>query len=168
LRALSTFSITKRSSWLKQLANKNKIKDMNVLDYGSGTGSHGISCLYAGAAHVDFLDVDGPLRRFAEWRVEKRQFKNYRFLNHNDPVVESHYDLVVCLDVMEHLADPFGAIKTIHRSLKTKSLLALNVSVRHKSSVGHFKHSIEAWDAKGLPFLSRNFTKISNFMWKKK
>lgn len=43
--------------------------------------------------------------------------------NNKSIIPNKHYDFVVCTEVLEHVDDPFGAVREMHRILKNEGLL---------------------------------------------
>jgi hypothetical protein len=97
----------------------------SALDYGCGSGSDGLSLLEHGI-EVTFMDYEGPLTRYLEWRLERRHLaRRLRFVG-EDAVPEA--DLVYSLDVFEHLPEPETMAEVLAR--KTRKLLVYNVLFR--------------------------------------
>jgi len=161
LRTLMFTSVVRRGHYFKD----TKHKDKTCLDYGSGVGTHTIVLLERGN-YVDMMDINGPLLRFAHSRVLKRGYKTN--ILYSDAVLQDdHYDIVVCLDVLEHVYDPYSELVRLHKAMKKNAILILEVSLKVKESSGHFKNSIDVWESKGLAFLRKHFTRQSNTRWVK-
>lgn len=161
LKTLSIASVDKRSKYLLQLSKRVRLKGKRVLDFGCGTGAHGIFCAQMGA-EVDFLDIDGPLRKFAEWRAKKRNL-NAKFMGPGN--LQETYDVIICLDVLEHLASPSVAFVELDKHLKRGGYMLLEVSNMIKPSSGHFSKSILDWN-KNKKALLKGYKKISNLLVK--
>lgn len=79
---------------------------------------------YAGAAaffcqvQIETLDIDSSAAATytADLCVENR-----------DIIQEGHFDFVVCTEVLEHVLDPFAAVKEIHRILKLGGIAFVSV-----------------------------------------
>jgi SAM-dependent methyltransferase len=168
LRTLSTLTVERRSSYIKDLEkNIGGFKDKRILDYGCGVGSHGIYCSQKGAI-VDLLDVDGPLYNYAKWRVTNRKIKINSFFYPDSILCKNMYNAVICLDVLEHIADPIASFNSISDSLVTDGLLSLEVSSMVKPTSGHFSQSVHSWQRNGNALVSKNFYKINNYLFRKK
>jgi 2-polyprenyl-3-methyl-5-hydroxy-6-metoxy-1,4-benzoquinol methylase len=168
LRTCSALTITRRSKYILELVTKiGKLEQQHVLDYGCGVGSHGIFCAELGAT-VDFLDVDGPLFDYAKWRIAKRNLKVGKYLYPESKLTAAHYDAILCLDVLEHVADPAGTLSNIACALKTNGYLLLEVSTIVKPTSGHFSQSIERWKKHGAVVLRNKFFRISKNLFYKK
>jgi len=166
LKTLSAFSVTRRGFMIKQI--ENYITNWNskvILDFGCGVGTHGI--YFASRCNiVDLLDVKGPLRDYAEWRCKNRKL-NVNILDQDTELEKDKYDIVICLDVLEHIADPVLAFNRIIQSLKSNGLLLLEVSSMIKPTSGHFTKSINIWKQHGVPLLNSCFSMLQTFLYKK-
>jgi SAM-dependent methyltransferase len=84
---------------------------MRILEVGCGTGSN-IAMLQQ-FGEVDAIEPDDGARAFAERRSGLTIKGGYL---PDVPLADGHYDLIVLLDVLEHIPDDQGAL----RSLKSK------------------------------------------------
>jgi len=141
-------------------------KDKVCLDFGSGVGTHAIALLENGNS-VDMLDVPGELLDFAGKRISSRGYEVLSYHN-NKELVDNHYDIVVCTDVLEHVESPLKELKRIHKTMKTGGLLHLLVSCMRKPSSGHFDSSIDEWIKEGKNYVKENFEKEGATIWRKK
>ena len=150
LRAFSRFIVTKRAPLVKEAAARAApLQNKRVLDFGCGVGSHGIYFLESGAASVDFLDVNGPALRFAKWRLQQRQYPGEFVIRYPANALPSDtYDVVLAIDVMEHLAEPVKALRGIAKAIRKGGLLVLQVGMHLSPHQGHFKRSHFKWLAK--------------------
>lgn len=168
LRTLSTFAITRRGKFISNACHvMGALKGKVALDYGCAVGTHGIQLAQLGM-HVDFLDVDGPLLDYAKYRIKNRKITNFKILHPDSPIPENHYDIVVCMDVLEHIANPVPPFIAMMRSMKRGSILCLEVSQMVKPTSGHFSKCIDAWNKKGLPILKHNFKPLQTNIFVKR
>lgn len=116
---------------------------LRVLDYGSGVAAYSLALAEAGCV-VTLLDVEGELSEFALWRFQRRGFP-VRFLSHADPLPSVSFDLVLCLDVLEHLLRPMEAIRRIHEALAEQGHLLLSFPDEWGHGYGHIKEAHEDW-----------------------
>jgi 2-polyprenyl-3-methyl-5-hydroxy-6-metoxy-1,4-benzoquinol methylase len=100
-----------------------------VLDFGGGIGSHALAA--AALPQVEavwFVDLNPHNRAFVQQRAEQlglgHRLRTFRDLE--DPALPARFDTVVCLDVLEHLADPAGQLHTFHRRLQPEGTALLN------------------------------------------
>lgn len=91
----------------------------------------------AGAAVLDIGARDGGLRRFLPEGVKYQgidiapEFAGadvlIRDVSQGIPFPDGSYDFVFCIEVLEHVPNPFGTLGEIHRVLKPGGVLILSV-----------------------------------------
>ena len=81
-----------------------------LLDYGCGIGSDGLRLLDVGL-HVEFADFANPSVDYLRWRLRRRGLSAP--VHDVDGDVPSHFDVVYCFDVIEHVEDPMAFLNTL-------------------------------------------------------
>lgn len=122
-----------RALYFKDMLKKLQVKDMDtILDAGSGIGAY--TC-YLGAffprAFVDGLEIDREKVKFCE-RFVKEQYKtsNVHFFYGNlekDKLKENTYNLIISVDVLEHVNYPVEVLQKFYKALKPKGFLYIHV-----------------------------------------
>jgi SAM-dependent methyltransferase len=108
----------------------------------------------AGAAVLDVGARDGGLRRFLPDRITYQgidiapEFAGPEVLiqdvSRGLSFSDEAYDFVFCIEVLEHVPNPFGTLSEIHRVLKPRGVLILSVPNPY-----HFKEII--WNLLRIP-----------------
>jgi len=98
------------------------------LDFGSGVGSGALLFARAGI-EMTLADISTTLLDFARWRFTRRGLAA-RFLDLNDaPLPNSGFDMVLAMDVFEHLVDPVETVERLRRALRPGGLLFARIQV---------------------------------------
>jgi len=136
-----------------------------VLDFGAGLGSSTMWMLTRGAESIDYLDLPGVLQDFAQWRArEHRVYDSINWINSLDGY-EGKYDLIVAIDVLEHLPDLAEWLPKLANCLKDGGVLFChNEFDKHNGVYPQHYEWGEIW-----PQLcaSSGLEKESQFVWRK-
>lgn len=96
-----------------------------VLDIGCDVGTFGAALRREGmAAQVEGIELSAAAKE-----AEKVLDRVYRVdLSHSrEGLPESAYDLVLCLDVLEHMQDPWEALRRTHALLRREGTLVVSL-----------------------------------------
>ena len=77
--------------------------------------------------HVFFVDINETNRNFVEYRAKKLGVeKKLTFCKTIKDTQIIKFDTIICLDVLEHLADPASQIKIFNEFMDSKSIALFN------------------------------------------
>jgi SAM-dependent methyltransferase len=127
IKAVEYDALIQTMTTIQDARNRGSMKDMKILDYGGGVGGfvrylndHGIDAeLHDGGYGMQFAASHGVKVRPSLDDVADR------------------YDVVVAIEVLEHINDPHAAFDTIHRVMKPDGLLLFTTGnlARHRGDV---------------------------------
>ena len=98
------------------------------MDFGGGIGTHALAnAMSSKVKHVFFVDINQTNRNFVEYRAKKLGVeKKITFCKKIQDTQILKFDTVVCLDVLEHLADPASQISIFSEIMDSNSIALLN------------------------------------------
>ena len=99
-----------------------------VLDFGGGIGTHALAnAMSSKVEHVFFVDINETNRNFVEYRAKKLGVeKKLTFCKTIKDSKILKFDTIICLDVLEHLADPSSQIEIFNEIMDTNSIALFN------------------------------------------
>ena len=99
-----------------------------VLDFGGGIGTHALAnAMSSKVEHVFFIDINETNRNFVKYRAKELGVeKKLSFFKTIEDTQISTFDTVVCLDVLEHLADPSSQIEVFNKFMDCNSIALFN------------------------------------------
>lgn len=111
---------------------------MRVLDFGAASGAL-VAQLRGAAAMVDGFEVAEAARRYA---VSRRGISLFGSVA---DIPDAAYDLVILIEVIEHLTDLWGTLRRVHAALKPGGLLFVTtpnrLSWRARIEGGHWREA---------------------------
>ncbi len=99
-----------------------------VLDFGGGIGTHALAnAMSSKVEHVFFVDINDTNRNFVKFRANELGVeKKISFCKTIKDAETSKFDTIVCLDVLEHLADPSFQIEIFNEIMDCNSIALFN------------------------------------------
>ena len=128
LADLAAWHITSKDYISDTLKLQQRFSRDLVLDFGGGIGTHALAnAMSSKVEHVFFVDINETNRKFVEYRANELGVdKKITFCNKIQDTQISKFDTVICLDVLEHLADPATQIKIFNEIMDYDSFALFN------------------------------------------
>jgi len=125
---LAAWHITSKDYIVDTLKLQQRFSRDLVLDFGGGIGTHALAnAMSSKVEHVFFVDINETNRNFVEYRAKKLGVeKKLTFCKTIQDTQISKFDTIICLDVLEHLADPASQIDTFNEIMHLNSIALFN------------------------------------------
>ena len=125
---LAAWHITSKDYIANTLRLQQRFSRDLVLDFGGGIGTHVLAnAMSSKVDHVFFVDINQTNRNFVEYRAKKLGVeKKLTFCETIKNTQISKFDTIVCLDVLEHLANPASQIKVFNEIMDSNSIALFN------------------------------------------
>lgn len=124
IRARNVFSLIPRHRKFKY-----------ILDAGSGPGvfAFELARRFKGAM-VTGIDIEKNAVDVSNQIAEKLDLKNICFKKSSieNISIKNRYDLIICIDILEHIKDDDKAIQNLYSALSEKGTLLLHVPAKHR------------------------------------
>ena len=128
LADLAAWHITSKDYIADTLKLQQRFSRDLVLDFGGGIGTHALAnAMCPKVEHVFFVDINETNRKFVEYRAKKLGVeKKLSFCKTIKDTQISKFDTIICLDVLEHLADPASQIEIFNQIMDCNSIALFN------------------------------------------
>ncbi len=128
LADLSAWHITSKGYIADTLKLQHRFSRGLVLDFGGGIGTHALAnAMSSKVEHVFFVDINETNRNFVEFRAKDLGVeKKLTFCKTIKDSKITKFDTIICLDVLEHLADPACQIKIFNEIMDFNSIALFN------------------------------------------
>ena len=128
LADLAAWHITSKNYIADTLKLQQRFSRNLVLDFGGGIGTHALAnAMSSKIEHVYFVDINQTNRKFVEFRANKLGVeKKLTFCPTIEETHQKKFDTIVCLDVLEHLANPALQIESFYEIMDSNSIALLN------------------------------------------
>ncbi len=128
LADLAAWHITSKDYIADTLKLQQRFSKDLVLDFGGGIGTHALAnAMSSRVEHVFFVDINETNRNFVEFRAKELGVeKKITFCETIKDSQISKFDTIICLDVLEHLADPASQIEIFNEIMDFNSIALLN------------------------------------------
>jgi SAM-dependent methyltransferase len=135
---------------------KNLGQNLDILTVGDGLGVDSIYLTRAGH-HVTYIETSAYAQAFAK-KLFADCAKDINVLDDPNQIQKNSYDVVICLDVLEHVSDPPGFVKTLTSYLKSNGYLIVHApfyqihpnTKTHLKSNRKYSGSLRLYEQNGL------------------
>lgn len=114
----------KMRNWITQLLKRSFNRPVKVLVFGDGPGFDSLHLAQVGH-EVTYFEVSGKGSTFAQQIFQLAQ-SSIRLTTDTQDYGEASFDVILCLDVLEHLPDPTRAVQDFSRWLRPGGLLVVS------------------------------------------
>lgn len=125
---------------LMRMAGISDVTGLKILDVGCGVGTMSLYFAVNGA-QVTGVDISPRAVQIAKAAAKDLGLKNVEFINGEVEKGTGQYDLILCSEIVEHVPDEIGFLKTIHSNLKKTGKLVLTTPSRENLlfQLGYYK-----------------------------
>ena len=125
---LAAWHISSKNYIADTLKLQQRVSKNLVLDFGGGIGTHALAnAMSSEVEHVFFVDINETNRNFVAYRAKELGVGGkVTFCKTIKDTQISKFDTIVCLDVLEHLADPASQINNFSEIMDSNSIALLN------------------------------------------
>lgn len=110
------------AAWVDRVVSVAKERGARrILDFGAGIGTYSLALAEAGFS-VEACDVNPELRAYMRWRASRHAVADRLVVT---AAPSAGYDMVVCIDTVEHLADPVEWVRSIRSRMSSDATLLL-------------------------------------------
>ncbi len=110
--------------WLRRFLDRSFRRKLDVLGYGDGLGFDCLD-LHREGHRASYFELPGLTQRFAQ-RLFEKSGADISVLTDPGALLKDSYDVVSCLDVLEHVPDPEGMVRSIVELLRPDGLLVVH------------------------------------------
>lgn len=143
-RCNNRYDLTKYKLVMSWLPDKQNLR---VLNAGCGSGDMNLLLCQNQSWQVDAIDVDEEAIRLSQELKVEHNISNLKLLHTSieECTPEEEYDIIVSIDVLEHIEDERSAIKTLYKMLKPNGIICISVPALpwlygyHDSMLGHYR-----------------------------
>jgi 2-polyprenyl-3-methyl-5-hydroxy-6-metoxy-1,4-benzoquinol methylase len=112
-----------RTRYDKMLKKLDYKEGQRILDYGCGVSSFTKWALKHGKFDITLAEIDSPMLDFCKWRYGKRVSYRKIGLGKKGLPLKENYDIILCLDVLEHVWNPLDVVKHLCSHLNMQGKL---------------------------------------------
>lgn len=136
-----------RFTFVKALLENSSSYNMRILDFGCGSGEVLSECIRRGFVNVKGMDTSIDCIESARTRGI-----NCELLTNAIPSIDKQYDLILCLDVLEHLGDDLLYLEMFQNALSQNGRILITVPAHQFLWSPHdvFNHHFRRYSRRSL------------------
>lgn len=139
--------------------------NLSLCDYGCGSAS--LSMALNNKFHfkeMDLYDIDNYVGKYVQYSIKANNLTNANWYNIIDEKIDKTYDVVICLDVLEHVENSFELLKKLTKKTKKDGILALKIAFECNSAT-HLPQAAKNFfiENDGMKYLQDNFMLVKRF-----
>jgi SAM-dependent methyltransferase len=121
--------VRRRDAWTALMTRIGRLGfSRDVLLYGDGIGTDSIALARCGH-HVTYFDVPGVTSAFARFRFERESPTiPIAVIEAEADIPAKAFDVVVCIEVLEHVPDPPAVMRALYRALRPGGIALITES----------------------------------------
>ena len=129
----------KMRRWIAEYLETNSQRNLNILSIGDGLGFDSMYLAQLGH-NITYFEVSGYTEAFAR-KVFSQCEENITVITDQDKIPSNKYDIVICLDVLEHVPDLHSYVETITGYIRPGGELIVHAPfyMIHHSNPTHLK-----------------------------
>jgi SAM-dependent methyltransferase len=124
-----------------EIAQERGVKQ--CLDFGSGVGSGALLFDCTGIA-MSLADISTTLLDFARWRFAQRECAAHFYHLQQTVLPSERFDMVLAMDVFEHLTDPVATVENLYSALRPGGVLFARIQVEDAGE--HPQHIVQDFE----------------------
>ena len=149
--------------YASEINKKYLFPSSRVLDYGCGAGDLGIYFSINGHA-TTFVDIEDGILKYVKKRLKNRQIHDECIgvsIEQQLPKLENEYDIIICVEVLEHVRNPLELIYFLINHMNDDGILMLGSFPFHDTnSRGDHLESALSMQRQVHDFIKHNLIEI--------
>jgi cyclopropane fatty-acyl-phospholipid synthase-like methyltransferase len=121
------------------------------MDFGGGIGSQLINLSALKDAELSYADIPGKTFEYAKWRFNKRHLDiNLIDATKDDFLGDRMFDIVIALDVVEHLVDPEASVEYLVKHIKPDGFFIVITSFVNNNGEAGWHLNVDKYTDEGF------------------
>lgn len=141
-------------------------KDVKVLDMGGGVGSDCINLAKNEYKNITYFEFDGTSCKFAKYRFSKYGIASVEMINESYKIPKNSFDVIISIEVLEHVKDPKGMVKEFYSYLKKEGIAIITEGFNRiePNFPTHLRNNLRYSSRTINLFRSQGFTLVDGYL----